>query len=273
MQDLVFVDELRICDADLDEVIQDLKKNRSAQHAMKASQEGFTVTITDNEVNRLLFKDGEMVVNGRVLNNMEDGYKVEHTTPITGQSWKDIMINHIEGIAPDLPRLTDEAAQELFNKVNAADPAEVQEKWRIAEELSNALMEFFQANERERMERIGRKMMKELRPGKIVYYVHALGQNSGITKYQLVSKPYGKDLGLSEGLSPFIDAHMYSQYDKKIRNHVSCFSLGDCNVIPNHYNEHRLFLTPQAAQRYLEWAKVNTNAPEVDDDYWMWGDY
>lgn len=272
MQDLVFVDELRICDADLDEVIQDLKKNRSAQHAMKASQEGFTVTITDNEVNRLLFKDGEMVVNGRVLNNMEDGYKVEHTTPITGESWKDIMINHIEGIAPDLPRLTDEAAQELFNKVNAADPAEVQEKWRIAEELSNALMAMFEEAEKARRKYQGRKMMKELRPGKVVYYVHALGEQSWITKYKIMSKPYEANLGLSKP-SPFVHALYFFKDKNEFGTHDSHFSLDDCNVVPNHYNQHRLFLTPQAAQRYLEWAKVNTQAPCADEDDWMWSDY
>lgn len=250
-----------------------MQERNAAELTIKQSQADFTVTITDNEVNRLVFKDGEMVVNGRVLNNMEDSYKAEHTTPITGESWKDIIIDHINGIAPDLPRLTDEAAKELFNKVYAADPAVLQEKWRIAEELSNALMDMFKEAEEAHRKYMGRQMMKELRPGKIVYYVHALGKNSDITQYKLISKPYGKDLGLSEGLSPFIDAHMFSSYKQKYNEHVSCFSLGDCNVVPNHYNQHRLFLTPQAAQRYMEWAKVNTDAPEVDDDYWAWGDY
>lgn len=141
----------------------------------------------------------------------------------------------------------------------------------IANELAETLDEMIKENIAKRK---GRKMRKELRPGKIVYYVHGLGRNSSITKYKITRKPYdGNRLGSDfyHKDFDFVDALYFSQEKQEFTEYESKFSLGDCNVIPNTYNNHRLFLTPQAAVRYLEWAKVNTNAPQRDfDGDWGW---
>ncbi len=118
------------------------------------------------------------------------------------------------------------------------------------------------------MRKKGRKMLKELRPGKIVYYVHGLGAHSSITQYKLTSKPYDANR---------LDSDIYLKDFQFVRGHYknaegysrfeSNFSLGDCNVLPNHYNDHRLFLTPQAAVRYYNWALKNTSRANMDWDY------
>ncbi len=106
----------------------------------------------------------------------------------------------------------------------------------------------------------GRKMLKELRPGKIVYYVHGLGAHSIITQYKITSKPYDANrLDFDIYHKDFIFVRGHYKNDEGFSRFEGTFSLGDCNVLPNHhYNDNRLFLTPQAALRYYNWALKNT---------------
>ena len=106
----------------------------------------------------------------------------------------------------------------------------------------------------------GRKMLKELRPGKIVYYVHGLGAHSIITQYKITSKPYDANrLDFDIYHKDFIFVRGHYKNDEGFSRFEGTFSLGDCNVLPNHHhNDNRLFLTPQAALRYYNWALKNT---------------
>ena len=112
------------------------------------------------------------------------------------------------------------------------------------------------------MRKKGRKMLKELRPGKIVYYVHGLGAHSSITQYKITSKPYvANRLDSDIYLKDFIFVRGHYKNAEGYSRFESNFSLWDCNVLPNHHNDHRLFLTPQAAVRYYNWALKNTPEP------------
>ena len=115
----------------------------------------------------------------------------------------------------------------------------------------------------------GRKMLKELRPGKIVYYVHGLGAHSIITQYKITSKPYDANrLDFDIYHKDFIFVRGHYKNDEGFSRFEGTFSLGDCNVLPNHhYNDNRLFLTPQAALRYYNWALKNTPRANMDWDY------
>ena len=118
------------------------------------------------------------------------------------------------------------------------------------------------------MRKKGRKMLKELRPGKIVYYVHGLGAHSSITQYKITSKPYvANRLDSDIYLKDFIFVRGHYKNAEGYSRFESNFSLWDCNVLPNHHNDHRLFLTPKAAVRYYNWALKNTSRANMDWDY------
>lgn len=82
--------------------------------------------------------------------------------------------------------------------------------------------------------------------GSIVYYVHALGEGSSITEYLLLSEPYQTDSG-----SWFVLAAT-----RKYPKHPTEFSLLDCNVITNTYNQHKLFDDASKANAYLKLCKT-----------------
>ena len=122
-----------------------------------------------------------------------------------------------------------------------------------------AMEQVYQEYVVEMMRQKGRKMLKELRPGKIVYYVHGLGAHSIITQYKITSKPYDANrLDFDIYHKDFIFVRGHYKHDEGFSRFEGTFSLGDCNVLPNHYNDNRLFLTPQAALRYYNWALKNT---------------
>ncbi|ADM80037.1 hypothetical protein phiAS5_ORF0194 [Aeromonas phage phiAS5] len=101
---------------------------------------------------------------------------------------------------------------------------------------------------------------KNIKAGKTVYYVHALGENSFVTKYIVRNRPQvhiWKHIPkpLDESISLFVPAG-YVFSDGKIGKHNSEFSLTDCNVgVKNSYNKHRLFFKKKAAERYCELCK------------------
>ncbi|AAQ17726.1 hypothetical protein Aeh1ORF066c [Aeromonas phage Aeh1] len=129
---------------------------------------------------------------------------------------------------------------------------------------------------------------KNIKAGKTVYYVHALGESSFVTKYVVRGRPQvhiWKNIPkpLRESDSLFVPAG-YVFSDGTIGNHNSEFSLIDCNVgIKNGYNSHRLFFKRKAAERYLKMCKelmidfkpresrfdsLNWDYPLEMDDYW-----
>ncbi|ADQ52782.1 hypothetical protein AsFcp4_221 [Aeromonas phage AsFcp_4] len=117
---------------------------------------------------------------------------------------------------------------------------------------------------------------KNIKAGQTVYYAHALGEHSFVTKYIVRSRPY---------VSPrtgyiFVRAGFVFS-DGTIGKFDSDFSLGDCNVGEiNNYNYHRLFFKKKAADRYVKMCKEldiikqrNTDSGSWDyplemDDYW-----
>lgn len=91
-----------------------------------------------------------------------------------------------------------------------------------------------------------RAKLCDLREGRTVYMVHAFPhknrQSSWLATYRLLGRVHG-----GTRFVPYTEFRFYKderlQYD---------FSALDANVIPNHYNFHRLFTTKNAAQRYLD---------------------
>lgn len=96
---------------------------------------------------------------------------------------------------------------------------------------------------------------KNLKAGRVVYYVHSLGADSYMTRYVLTGRPTP---------SGFI-YYGPSKYDY--------FSLKDCNVIPNKYNKHRLFFKEKAAKRYLEEQFKTDYYRDSEFDDWFFEDY
>ena len=84
-----------------------------------------------------------------------------------------------------------------------------------------------------------------LLPGRTVYYVHALGRHSFTWEFVITGKPY-----VETTLSYFVKAkQVQGDYETK-------FSLMDCNVITNSYNQHKLFFNKRKAEHYLELCKA-----------------
>lgn len=90
--------------------------------------------------------------------------------------------------------------------------------------------------------------LEDIRPGRILYHVHAFvgGYLKGwVKQIKVTSLPYESE----HTKSLFADC----VYDGKMHGPINTsFSLQDANVVPNHYNMHRLFHTGKAAQRYLD---------------------
>ena len=100
---------------------------------------------------------------------------------------------------------------------------------------------------------------QSLRSGQTVYCVNALGERSHIHRVLLTSKALTDKSG-----------YMYVKYTKtyppskfkilssrkvwmKVDNN---FGLKDCNLIPNSYNNHRLFYSRKKAEAYVKRAKL-----------------
>ena len=80
--------------------------------------------------------------------------------------------------------------------------------------------------------------------GRTVHYVVALRDSSYLSSYKIVQI---KSRPTSYSDLPYIHAVYESDSPSP-----QAFSLLDCNVIKNKYNNHRLFLNEQAAERYLK---------------------
>lgn len=96
----------------------------------------------------------------------------------------------------------------------------------------------------------GRVKYKELKQGQTIYYVHALGENSFIWKYMVMSRPVCEKWKYGEGFYDFIMAKWFTRNGYVTEKDF--LSLLDCNVIQNTYNEHAIFYKKKAAERYLE---------------------
>ena len=79
---------------------------------------------------------------------------------------------------------------------------------------------------------------------KVYYRVTKLNGTGWITKCLITSKPYKESFG-----SLFIKA-LDEPNENNIRS--SSFSLDDYNVIPNTYNQHRVFSNLEDAEQYLK---------------------
>ena len=118
--------------------------------------------------------------------------------------------------------------------------------------------------------------VKNIKAGKTVYYVHALGENSFTIKYLVTGRPktyrFEHVKSLSDSL--FVPSR-YVFRDGTIAKIESTFSLMDANVQQqNDYNKHRLFFSRKAANRYVELCKHHTiNLVHSGDDADPFWDY
>lgn len=114
--------------------------------------------------------------------------------------------------------------------------------------------------------------VKNIKAGKTVYYVHALGENSFAIKYLVTGRPmtyrFKHVKSLSESL--FVPTRYVFQ-DGTIAKIETSLSLIDANVQQqNDYNKHRLFFSRKAADRYVKLCKHhNIDLPTPDEDpFW-----
>lgn len=97
---------------------------------------------------------------------------------------------------------------------------------------------------------------KNLKAGKTVYYVHALGEKSYVSKYIVLGIPQNH-LRFGNGqVSPSLYLPVKRVRENGTFGFADVFSLRDCNVdAQNGYNSHRLFFKKKAADRYCEMCK------------------
>lgn len=118
--------------------------------------------------------------------------------------------------------------------------------------------------------------VKNIKAGKTVYYVHALGENTSVTKYIVTGRPktyrFKHVKSLSDSL--FVPSN-YVFRDGTVAKIDSDFSLVDANVQrQNQYNNHRLFFKRKAADRYVELCKHhNIDLVHNSDDADPFWDY
>lgn len=98
------------------------------------------------------------------------------------------------------------------------------------------------------------KFQKSLRQGQTVYRVSSLGASSFVEKLVLTGRPYIL-FDLFGDPSPFQPVKKFSVFYKG-KSYKSEFSLEDSNVIPNRYNNHRLFTSKKKAESYLKLCKL-----------------
>lgn len=88
----------------------------------------------------------------------------------------------------------------------------------------------------------------QIKDGMKVFYVHSFPQYRGIENfiraYRIIGKPYAPRNFPASMESLFVYA-----FDVKLRR-PTYFSLKDCNVIPNNYNDHRLYDNEEEAYQY-----------------------
>ena len=80
---------------------------------------------------------------------------------------------------------------------------------------------------------------------KVYYRVTKLNDGGWITEFLITSKPYIENTG-----SLFVKTLDEPNDVKRI--HAGSFSLDDYNVIPNTYNQHRVFSNLNDAEQYLK---------------------
>ncbi|AUE22605.1 hypothetical protein Ah1_00064 [Aeromonas phage Ah1] len=119
--------------------------------------------------------------------------------------------------------------------------------------------------------------VKNLKAGKTVYYVSALGENSFVTKYLITGRPERHTyVDGSKSDSLFVPCRMvYSngeiQAIQDTLRALNSFSLLDCNVErQNGYNKHRAFYNKRTADRYCELCK-QTGIKFESNISWDWG--
>ena len=107
--------------------------------------------------------------------------------------------------------------------------------------------------------------IENLRQGQTVYIVRALGKESFISKYLVMSKPYFyvKSEILKNTL--WIElAYCELSYNYNIKGLRSSHSLGDMGVDKKHiHNKHRTFFSRRKAEKYLKWALKNSKKVEM----------
>lgn len=115
-----------------------------------------------------------------------------------------------------------------------------------------------------------RKMsIKNIKSGCTVYYVHAMGKNSSVIKYKVTNRPF-----MNRNIGMFVNVEYFPKLTggSSLNTH---FSLEDCNVIQNCYNDHRLFFSRKKAESYCKLCKKLGIDSSIRLDLWFdhWGPF
>lgn len=94
------------------------------------------------------------------------------------------------------------------------------------------------------MSKSNRAKLKDIKAGATLWYVHALGTSSFLTKLPIIKKPY-----ISRHGSLFFQYVSYGEYSGAMNTSAS---VHDGNIIENNYNCHKIFLTENSAKKYLK---------------------
>lgn len=92
----------------------------------------------------------------------------------------------------------------------------------------------------------------DIKAGMTVYKVYAFphrGASAWVEVYRVTGRPGPSIVGKSKK-HHFVPYYDFNSLDG--RRVERTFSVNDANVIPNHYNFHRLFHTRKAAERYAQ---------------------
>ena len=84
-------------------------------------------------------------------------------------------------------------------------------------------------------------------------------------------KNFQKDIRLDRYVSVFVTT--YKDWIIQENQYLSVDALGDMGMSEDRCNKHLVFTTLEAAEKYLEWHKVNTETPVYDDYDYAYDDY
>ena len=86
----------------------------------------------------------------------------------------------------------------------------------------------------------------EMKAGMKLYYNHALGKRSFVSEATFISGPDHKG---------FIKVEVTYNFKGHSGKYITTWSMLDCNMIPNKYNDHRLFSDKLKSELYLQYCK------------------
>lgn len=100
------------------------------------------------------------------------------------------------------------------------------------------------------------KTVKRFKNGATIWMVMVLEGDAFISRAFVNGRPYLERYG--SHMSVFVPISYDCPKSNKISKKYSSFTLKDFNVIPNTYNEHRIFFTEKSARKYADYFNKNS---------------